>query len=120
MARKNDPNRPAPREPAAPPAKPNLGPDGYPIGYDGWKEARVTDIPSPLPWRGTKESWLIGHSDWSGAFAEYPLQSNEKVWAPDRPDDYCRRIARQAETIGLLIKASYIKTVYLKRPKLPK
>jgi hypothetical protein len=74
----------------------------------------------PSPWLGTVEAWLLGFGVWRGAFFEYPPQSNEKIWAPLRLDDYCRRIGREARKVGLSPKASYIKKVYPRRVKAPK
>jgi hypothetical protein len=82
-----------------------------------WQAAIDKCAPSPPHWSGTGEAWLLGHGDdWPGAFIEYPLQQNEKVWAPKRHDDYCRRIMRKARAVGVLMKASTIKKWYLRRP----
>lgn len=77
------------------------------------KDAIARYAPRPKPWSGDRRTWLLGRGDWRGAFVEYPLRSNEKVWAPLRHDDYCRRIEREALKVGLVLAASYIKKVHL-------
>ena len=37
---------------------PAIGPDGYPIGPDGWQEAVITWLPPPTAKRRTLKVWL--------------------------------------------------------------
>jgi hypothetical protein len=81
-------------------------------------EALVRQIlaPSPPPaWDGTVEEWLDGKGDWPGAFAAFPLQPGEKIWAIKRDDDHCRRIVREAGKAGLRLSPSTVNKLYPRR-----
>jgi hypothetical protein len=80
------------------------------------KDSRPT---RPSRWPGRKQEWLLGHGAWRGAFVEYPKRPQEPIWAPRRPDDYCRRIVREAEKVGLFMSAWTVKRPYPSRPNKP-
>jgi hypothetical protein len=84
----------------------------------GIQDALTKDAASQ--WAGTAEEWLL-----TRAFVEDPWDPRrERFYAPKRPDDYCRRKAREGKAIGVpKISAATVRTLWprrLNRVKLPK
>ncbi len=86
-----------------------------PAARSEWEAIIKKHVPV-LPWKGTGKAWLLGNGEWKGAFVKYPPEPGEKLWAPDRPDDYCRRIVRKARDAFLRMEASTVKRWYPSRP----
>jgi hypothetical protein len=91
---------PPPPEPPTPPPPASPSPPAPP----------APPPPPSSPWTGNAEDWVkeIG-------FVEHRLQRGEKVFAPGRPSDYCRRIADIAAAHGVEIEASTVKKLYYRR-----
>jgi hypothetical protein len=66
----------------------------------------------PPRWIGRKEDWVIQEA------VKIPRLPGEKVWAPERPDDLCRRLKRvAAENYGLHLSVWTIKKWLPRRPR---